>query len=163
MTKSDSGDVVARPHWLARRLPRVGLVLVSLLLVMQLIPIRIENHPVTVEPNWDSPRTRELVVSACADCHTNQARSAWYEKIAPVSWWIKGHVDEGRDELNFSKCGTKGAGSDESVETIREGSMPPSYYTWLGLHGGARLSASERDELAAGLRATATLGCRKVP
>ena len=32
--------------------------------------------------------------------------------------------------------------------------MPPSYYTWLGLHGAAKLSAKERQELIDGLRRT---------
>ena len=29
--------------------------------------------------------------------------------------------------------------------------MPPSYYTWLGLHRAAKLTPTERKELANGL------------
>ena len=29
--------------------------------------------------------------------------------------------------------------------------MPPSYYTWFGMHGNAKLTPAERQELAAGL------------
>jgi hypothetical protein len=32
--------------------------------------------------------------------------------------------------------------------------MPPNYYTWLGLHSNAKLTAAERRDLAAGLTAT---------
>jgi hypothetical protein len=32
--------------------------------------------------------------------------------------------------------------------------MPPSYYTWFGLHGDAKLTAAQRQELADGLRTT---------
>jgi hypothetical protein len=32
--------------------------------------------------------------------------------------------------------------------------MPPSYYTWFGLHGAAKLSKAQRDELAKGLTAS---------
>lgn len=165
MTNEPDGAAEKR-HWLARPLPRIALVLLLVFLALQLVPIRVDNHPVTVEPNWDSPRTEALFAAACADCHSNQASSAWYEKVAPVSWWIKGHVDEGREALNVSECGTgrgENVEEDESIETIREGEMPPSYYTMFGLHSGAKLSAAEKDELVAGLTATAALGCRNVP
>jgi len=114
---------------------------------------------VTAEPNWDSPRTRELAVAACYDCHSNQTRQYWYEEVAPVSWWIKNHIDEGRAALNFSECGTNGEGWEEAAETVVEGSMPPGYYTWFGLHADARLDATEQRELTEGLIATARRGC----
>jgi len=37
---------------------------------------------------------------------------------------------------------------------VRNGSMPPNYYTWLGLHSNAKLSASQRRALADGLAAS---------
>ena len=40
---------------------------------------------------------------ACGDCHSNQTSLPWYGHVAPVSWWIKSHVREGREELNFSE------------------------------------------------------------
>jgi hypothetical protein len=39
---------------------------------------------------------------ACGNCHSNQMTLPWYGHIAPVSWWIKSYVREGREELNFS-------------------------------------------------------------
>lgn len=128
--------------------------------LIQLVPYRVRNHPVTAEPNWDSPRTRELAVAACYDCHSNQTRRYWYEQVAPVSWWIANHVDAGRAALNFSECGVGDEGSGEAAETVVEGSMPPGYYTWLGLHSNANLNARERRELADGLTATARRGCQ---
>ncbi len=47
-----------------------------------------------------------------------------------------------------------GGESGDAVETVTNGSMPPSYYTWLGLHADAKLTAEERQTLAAGLRKT---------
>ena len=44
-------------------------------------------------------------------------------------------VNGGRDELNFSEWDSRQAREmRDTVETIEEGSMPPSYYTWFGLH-----------------------------
>jgi Haem-binding domain len=155
-----SAAPTGRRAWLVRRGPWLVLALVALFLLIQLVPYRLRNHPVAAEPNWDSPRTRALAVAACFDCHSNQTRRYWYEQVAPISWWITNHVDEGRAALNFSECRTGGDGLGEAAETINERSMPPAYYTWLGLHSGARLSATERRELADGLAATARRGCR---
>ena len=122
---------------------------------MQLIPYRISNPSARSEPTWDSSRTRELAVSACFDCHSNEVRTPWYGKIAPISWWLTNHVNEGRAALNFSDWhGSSGEGADEAAESVREGSMPPSYYTWFGLHSGANLTPTERRELADGLERT---------
>jgi hypothetical protein len=38
--------------------------------------------------------------------------------------------------------------------------MPPSYYTWFGLHSAAKLTKSERDELIRGLKASLGTGGR---
>lgn len=143
-------DVVGRRWWLTAV---IGSVVVFLL--MQFVPVRVDNPPVVGEPSWDSPQTRALAVTACYDCHSNESRPLWFEKIAPLSWWITNHVDEGRSALNFSEWGTKGQGeADEAAETVRDGSMPPSNYTWLGLHKDAKLTAKERQQLADGLKAT---------
>jgi hypothetical protein len=131
-----------------------GVGLIVLFGLIQLIPYRVSNPPVKQEPTWDSARTRQLAVAACFDCHSNQTKSYWYEGIAPVSWWIKGHVDGGRNALNFSECRRGGGESGDAAETVRKCSMPPSYYTWFGLHHAAKLSAAQKQELADGLIAT---------
>jgi len=141
-----------RRHWL---LSIVG-VLVLAFAIIQLVPYRVSDSPVNHEPSWDSPRTRQLTKVACFDCHSNQTNTYWWEDIAPASWWINKHVEDGRAALNFSECTTGGGGegSDEAVETVRDGSMPPDYYTWLGVHAAADLTKQERQQLADGLRRT---------
>jgi hypothetical protein len=129
--------------------------MVGLFALLQLLPFRISNGPVTQEPAWDSPQTRALAVAACFDCHSNQTRKPWYANVAPVSWWLKSHVDDGRAALNFSEW-DKPQRTRNILDTIQNGSMPPSYYTWLGLHADAKLTAAQKAELVQGL--TATLG-----
>src|SRR4051812_41482569 len=146
---------VADQSGIARILFLVVGAAVAGLALIQLVPNRIHNPKVRTEPPWDSPRTRQLAVTACFDCHSNQTRSFWYEKVAPVSWWIKNHVDEGRSGLNFSEFDTNHHRSgDEIARNIRNGSMPPASYTWLGRHADAKLSASEKADLIAGLERT---------
>ena len=130
-----------------------GAVLVVLFGLIQLVPYRVDNPSTRHEPTWDSPRTRQLAVASCFDCHSNETATYWWEDIAPLSWWITNHVKEGRQALNFSEC-TRGGGENDASETVRNGSMPPNYYTWLGLHSNAKLTAAERSELASGLDAT---------
>lgn len=109
------------------------------------------NPPVVSEPPWDSPQTRELARRACFDCHSNQTTWPWYSQVAPVSWLVVGHVNEGREKLNFSDYdGTEE--SDELVDEIREGEMP--LWDYKLAHGGARLTPAETDSLVAGLQRT---------
>jgi len=134
------------------------IVLSSLLgafLLIQLVPYRISNPSTRQEPRWDSPRTRELAVAACFDCHSNQTKSQWYSNVAPVSWLLKHDVDEGRSALNFSEWNSnRGENAEDAAEAVAEGSMPPSNYTWFGLHSAAKLTKAERDELIRGLKAS---------
>jgi hypothetical protein len=69
-----------------------------------------------------------------------------------MSWYVQRHVEEGRGELNFSEFGIGRQETSRADEVVRNGTMPPGYYT--PLHPSARLSDAERDELIRGLQAT---------
>lgn len=145
----------ARPRW-KRVAIGVALGVGALLLVVQVVPYghRHANPPVVVEPAWDHPATRALAERACFDCHSNQTRWPWYSFVAPTSWLVQSHVDEGREALNFSEWGRGEGETDDLAESVLEGEMPPASY--LLAHPGARLSTTERDQLARGLMATAS-------
>lgn len=134
----------------------VLIVVAALLLVIQLVPYgRDHDSPLVVEePDWDQPRTRELAVRACFDCHSNETHWPWYSHVAPVSWLVQSDVDEGRRVIDFSEWNRVYEEAGESAEAVIEGEMPPWYY--VALHPSAKLSADEQDELVRGL--TATLG-----
>ncbi|MCP4307122.1 MAG: heme-binding domain-containing protein [bacterium] len=124
--------------------------------LIQLVPYgRDHSNPPTIgEPAWSSPQTRELMVNACFGCHSNEVEWPWYSSIAPISWVVTQHVDEGRDEVNYSEFTVDQGEAEETIETIREGEMPPSYYTVFGLHPEAKLSDQEIADLIAGLQLT---------
>lgn len=87
---------------------------------------------------------------ACYDCHSNQPAYPWYTNIAPVSWWIKHHIDEGSHHLNFSEWGTytvkrKNHKLEECIEMVEEGEMPMSSYTIM--HGDAKLTDAQKLQL----------------
>jgi hypothetical protein len=140
-------------HWIIKG---AGAALGIVVLGAQLVPYgrAHTNPPVTAEPAWNSPETRALVERACFDCHSNQTRWPWYASIAPLSWSVQDHVDEGRSKLNFSTWDQPQREAHEAIEVIEEGEMPLESYTWL--HAEARLTDAERAALIAGLEATLT-------
>ncbi len=129
-------------------------VLVGLFAVMQIIPYgRTHSNPPTIaEPEWDSPRTRELAVRACFDCHSNHTRWPWYASVAPMSWAVQFDVDVAREVVNFSEWNRTYALAVYSGKRTLDGNMPPSKY--MVAHPEAQLTDAERAELARGLDAT---------
>jgi len=81
-----------------RKLWFYGLILV---LGIQFFPLNQTNPEVIQEPNWDSPKTRAYAKRACFDCHSNETTWPWYAHVAPVSWIVTHHVNEGREEFNM--------------------------------------------------------------
>jgi hypothetical protein len=126
------------------------------LLVIQVVPYgRAHANPAgSGEPQWASPETRELMVRSCFACHSSQVEYPWYSNVAPISWAIQHHVEEGRQAVNYSNFATNPGKAGNSVEVILNGSMPPPYFTRFGLHADAKLTQDEQDALVAGLLAT---------
>ncbi|MCB9497553.1 MAG: heme-binding domain-containing protein [Fibrobacteria bacterium] len=109
------------------------------------------NPAVVAEPSWDSPRTRALAQRACFDCHSHETIWPWYSNLAPASWLVAHHVEEGREHLNFSAID----GSEnvrKMIKEIRSHDMPTPDYRLM--HASARLTEAERDSLVAGLERT---------
>ena len=160
--------VLGLAFWMLARRPAVDLAgagvvvahfavsVVGTLVLIQAIPYgwSSSNPEIIAEPAWSSPRTRELMVDACFACHSNEVEWPWYSKIAPISWAVTDHVNEGRDAVNYSEFGRGHDDADETVGEILDGSMPPGYFIRFGLHPEADLTDAEVDELVAGLRAT---------
>ena len=128
--------------------------LLVLLLLAQLVPYGRDhtNPAVLAEPAWDSPRTRQLFMQTCGDCHSNETVWPWYSNLAPISWMLYRHVDEGRSKFNVSAWGYQENEAEESVELYVHGEMPPKSY--LPAHPEARLNEADRQALIDGLFAT---------
>lgn len=123
--------------------------------LIQFIPIDRVNQPVDVKVNFvDSKMTPEkvkaLLKNACYDCHSNETVYPKYAFIAPVSWSVKSHINEGREHLNFSVWETYNKDLKEnmlskSIQTVQNKTMPmPGYIVY---HKEANLSAAERSLL----------------
>jgi len=132
----------------------IVLTLLVIFVAIQFVPFgrRHTNPAVRQEPNWDSPRTRELAVRACYDCHSNETVWPWYSNVAPISWVLQTDVTNGRADLNFSRWDQPQREARNAAEEVQNGNMPPPYYPLV--HPASHLTAAEREELVRGLEAT---------
>lgn len=124
--------------------------------IIQLIPVGFNNPPVVPEQdfliaNAAPENIRKVVRNSCYDCHSHESKYPWYSKVAPVSWMLKHHIDDGRKHLNFSTWTTYTPKRmdhklEEFNEAITEGWMPMDKYLWM--HKDAVLSPDEKNTLS---------------
>lgn len=93
---------------------------------------------------------QNILNKACMDCHSNNTTYPWYANVVPVNYWIDGHIEHGREELNFSEWNSYPAGDQkhmakEVVEVVEKKEMPMLFY-WL-VHWDAKLTDAEREKL----------------
>jgi len=79
------------------------LIVFAILIVLQFIPSEIQNPQTPKELEIKVPKEiMSIFKKSCYDCHSNQVTIPWYSSVAPVSFYVKGHIDLGREWLNFS-------------------------------------------------------------
>ena len=131
------------------------LLLAAVAVLIQFIPA-----PPKTNPQSDPARTFAAVMKppaavqnifhrACFDCHSNETIWPWYAHVAPVSWPVRKHVENGRKHINFSEWLKPGETSfsnwsdlEDICKAVRDKTMPLPYYDWL--HPQAKLSAEDR-------------------
>lgn len=128
----------------------LGIFLAALALIQFVRPI--PNQSATTEATditnvYEVPSAvHAVLMQACFDCHSNNTQYPWYSHVQPLGWWLQGHVDEGKQALNFSVFGSYKQ-EDHAVifseidEVLREGSMPLKSYQLA--HPEARLTTEE--------------------
>jgi hypothetical protein len=106
------------------------------------------DHSAAIEAQSQlDPKVAAILDRSCNDCHSNKTRWPWYASVAPVSWFVIDHVDEGRDHMNFSEWGSYGPAERKALlgqfcELVTEGWMPLSSYT--PLHPGSKLTDEDK-------------------
>jgi len=93
-----------------------------------------------------SPEVQGILKSACYDCHSANTNYPWYSNVAPISYWLADHIEEGKEHLDFSDWANYTAKKkdhklEELVEEVKEGEMPLNEYTWT--HADARLTQEQ--------------------
>ncbi|MDO9000908.1 MAG: heme-binding domain-containing protein [Bacteroidota bacterium] len=136
-------------------LKKIVIALIFLLVIFQFFRIDKSTKPIDLKLDFisitnASPEISGILKTSCYDCHSNQPSYPWYTNIAPISWWIKHHINEGSHHLNFSEWESyslkrKNHKLEECVEMVEEDEMPMTSYTIM--HGNAKLNASQKQLL----------------
>lgn len=139
------------------RLARTAGILFLVFLAIQAFRPPRENPPnvpsqavaahVAIPPDVEATLRR-----ACYDCHSNETRWPWYSGVAPISWFVIGHVNDGRRRLNFDDWTAHSPRVtapplDRVCREVSSGDMPLS--TYLLLHHDAELSPDDVARLCA--------------
>jgi len=129
----------------------VLIILACVVVVIQFIRPAKTNRAIdpaqTIESRLQvSPQVAAIFDRSCNDCHSNKTRWPWYSNVAPVSWFVIGHVSDARSVMNFSQWGNYDKDKQsrrlrDICEQISDGEMPLSSYT--PLHRGSKLSADD--------------------
>jgi hypothetical protein len=102
------------------------------------------NHISTVVqvPN----NVEEILKTSCYDCHSNFTVYPWYSEIAPISWYLAQHVNEGKEHLNFSEWTVYNKNQQSHIlkdleEVLESHEMPINSY--LLIHKEAKMSTEQ--------------------
>ncbi len=123
-----------------------------ILIGIQFVPMNVPAEVPTKDGDeLQAPEKVEAILErACFDCHSNHTNFPWYSSVAPVSWFTKMHVKEGREHMNFSTWASydneKKAKYLDKIPRAIESKMPlPSY---LIIHKEAKLSDEDKQILS---------------
>ena len=138
-----------------RYIKKIGILLLLVFIGLQFIPKTYNESKTVLKTDFmtafNPPKTIEnLLKTSCYDCHSNNTNYPWYNKLQPVAWLMEGHIDEGKEELNFSEFGDyskrRQKGKLKSIiSQIKEDEMPLWNYTLI--HQDAKLSEKDKELL----------------
>ncbi len=124
--------------------------------LIQFIPVDRTNKPVDAKQNFINvqktpPHVTSILQKACYDCHSNETVYPDYAFVAPISWSIKHHINEGREHLNFSEWASfnndlKKSMLEQAARSLKDYTMPMPGY--IAQHPEANLTKAERVLLA---------------
>jgi hypothetical protein len=137
------------------RLKKTAFVAATIFVLIQFVqPARNESGQVLdtdISKTVSVPENVQSILSkSCYDCHSNNTRYPWYNRIQPGGWFMAYHVRNAKEKLNFSDFGSYTKRRQESklksiAKQIEDEAMPLSSYTLI--HRNAILSSSEKEAI----------------
>ncbi len=122
---------------------KILIALVVVVVGIQFVPVKRSNPEVVYD--FDGPaEVKAILKRSCYDCHSNETQWPWYSHVAPLSWFVANHVEEGREHLNFSEWEALKQMTwfrSKIYEEVEEGEMPLKSY--LLIHTKAKLSEDD--------------------
>ncbi len=132
-------------------LKKISISTVAFLIIMQIIPLNRTNPKVdeTVALHADK-KVMQILKKSCYDCHSYETKYSKYAYIAPLSFGVVKHIDDGREALNFSEWKKipdyiKKLRLEKTKKEIEQNEMPLPSYTMF--HKEAKLTQDEKNIL----------------
>ena len=143
---------------------RIGLFILGVFIIIQFFQPGKNNQSLDMTNDLAKVVTvpddvQKILKTACYDCHSNNTFYPWYSNIQPVGWWLKDHIDEGKEHLNFQEFAlvepserfpTRALRQDhkleEVAEMVEEGEMPLKSYTVI--HREAKLDDAQKKMIS---------------
>jgi len=130
-------------------------ILVGFILIQMIRPKKNDsrnniNHISTVMPV--PTEVESILKTSCNDCHSNFTVYPWYSEVAPISWYLASHINDGKEHLNFSEWTVYNKNQKKHIvnnleEVLEKHNMPLASY--LIVHEDAEMSAAQYDALLA--------------
>jgi hypothetical protein len=140
---------------LMRFLKIIALVLLVVFVGIQFIPTERNQSDVVLKSDFllvnNSPENiGSLLQVSCYDCHSNNTRYPWYNKVQPIAYFLERHIKEGKAELNFSEWEAysnrrKNSKLRSIISQIQDDEMP--LYSYTLMHREAKFSEAEKISL----------------
>ena len=94
---------------------------------------------------------KAVLVTKCADCHSNATMWPVYARVAPGSWLIERDIVEARKKMDLSRWQEMSAEKQQElaakiIQEAKSGAMPPLQY--LALHWNAKISNADLQALS---------------
>lgn len=94
---------------------------------------------------------KSVLVTKCADCHSNETRWPFYARLAPGSWLIERDIVAARKKMNLSNwdllpADTQAVLVGQMIHEAKSRDMPPLQYRLL--HWDARLTSMDAATLS---------------
>jgi len=146
-----------------KRLLKILFIVVLIALVLIQFYPKSNNNISTISSGFEIEKTHavptnvlNILKTSCYDCHSNNTFYPWYANFQPVSMWLSNHVEEGKDELNFSEFGSYSLRRQykklkEMEDQITEDEMPLESYTLI--HKKASLDKDQKELISGWVRA----------
>ena len=132
----------------------VGIIAIGFI-VLQFFQIDKKNPAIvqaeTLEAAVSVPADVSMILGrSCGDCHTNTTVYPWYANVQPFGWFLKSHIDEGRQKLNLSVFKTYAANRqakklENICDQVEKKEMPLPSYLWI--HRDAALKEGDAKVL----------------
>jgi len=125
--------------------------LLLLLLVIQVIRPSKNISDKIAEAAVNTPENIQKILNrSCNDCHSNNTKYEWYHSVAPISFFVSSHVNDGKEHVNFDEWKSYNKDQKKHIikdlkESIETRKMPLIGY--LKFHPEAFLSEEENQEL----------------